>query len=179
MSFDDKVCQIHYSGDIFLVSTAHSFENYLMSFIRISIQRVSFSTRFVLSISLRLSHYLTCHLCNTHPFIYTTRRVICYILLQIEHIEIRLFSESFLVTNNNECQFDCLALAFVLIHCYCAKVECFAQFSATVDGNDDDDDGAVAAAASAATMTTTIKCRHFCLFSRIFFFFFFSFCRLL
>lgn len=47
-------------------------------------------------------------------------------------------------TNNNECQFDCLALAFVLIHCYCAKVECFAQFSTTVIivvNNDDDDDG--------------------------------------
>lgn len=27
------------------------------------------------------------------------------------------------------CQFDCLVDAFVLIHCYCAKVECFAQFS--------------------------------------------------
>lgn len=27
------------------------------------------------------------------------------------------------------CQFDCLVDAFVLIHCYCAKVECFAQYS--------------------------------------------------
>lgn len=79
-------------------------------------------------------------------------------ILSPQHIEIDDdFWNHFLATNNNECQFDCLALAFVLIHCYCAKVECFAQFSTALS---------MVMMMMIATAATT-KCRRFfSLFSR-------------